>query len=285
MHELSLQFFIKPVWKAFVYGGVALIVFAVGLSIYGVWKIGYDFPYQPWVSDGSCTIAVVPIDGDILFAAQTMAPNGTTDMGMSPFADADAVVFTIRAAEADPLIEGILVRINSYGGSPVASMVIKEALGATTKPTLALVRDAGTSGAYMAALGADAIMAYPFSDIGSIGITSSYVDMVEKNEREGMRFIELSSGKFKDSGNPNRPLTAEDRALWERDIAHYHSIFVDMVATARSLPRDVVEKLADGSVLPAAFAKEAGLIDEVGNEGAAVSWFSEQGVHAVLCGQ
>lgn len=282
MSEFSIKFFAKPVWKAVVYGVAALVVFVAGLSIYGAWKVEYDFPYHPWVSDGYCTIALVPIDGDIMFSANTGV---SSDASGIPFADADAVVSTIRAAEADPLIEGILVRINSYGGSPVASMVIKEALDATTKPTLALIRDAGTSGAYMAALGADSIMAYPFSDIGSIGITSSYVDMAEKNEREGMRFVELSSGKFKDSGNPNRSLTDEERALWKRDIAHYHSIFVDMVAAARSLPRDVVETLADGSVLPAAFAQEAGLIDEVGNEATAYSWFAQQVESPVVCGQ
>jgi protease-4 len=285
MNELSVKFFAKPVWKAFVYGVSALVVFAVGLSMYGAWKVEYDFPYHPWVSDGYCTIALVPIDGDIMFASQANSLSSEGDATSFAFADADAVVSTIRAAEADPSIQGILVRINSYGGSPVASMVIKEALGATTKPTLALVRDAGTSGAYMAALGADAILAYPFSDIGSIGITSSYVDIVEKNEREGVRFVELSSGKFKDSGNPNRPLTEEERALWERDIAHYHNIFVDMVASARALPREAVEKLADGSVLPAALAQEAGLIDEVGNEAAAYSWFSTKVERAELCGR
>jgi len=143
-------------------------------------------------------------------------------------------------------------------------------------PNVALIREIGTSGAYLAATGADTIYASPFSDVGGIGITMSYLDNSQKNSFEGLQYQELTSAPFKDYGSPDKPLTEAERALFQRDLAEYHNTFVAQVASNRNISTTEVERLADGSALPGTLALEEGLIDHLGNQESTRSWFAEQ---------
>ncbi len=232
-----------------------------------------------------CNTVVVPLSGDILFGNPYAALGPTDEGGASlPYTDADFVVSLLHNAEQDPNVAAVMLQVDSYGGTPVASEVILDAMNELTKPSVALVREAGTSGAYMAAMGADTIIASPFSDVGSIGITSSYLQTVGQNTKEGLEFVSLASGKFKDSGNPNKPLTAEERTLFERDMAAWHEHFVDLVAKSRSMEREKVVRLADGSALPGALALSEGLVDMLGNRATAKAVLSTAlGYEAILC--
>ena len=276
---------VKLVGKPLLWSVAALIVFKMGLNMYGLWNDARTFPYSPWLSDGVCNTVVVPLSGDILFGNPYAALGPTDEGGASlPYTDADFVVSLLHNAEQDPNVSAVMLQIDSYGGTPVASEVILDAMNELTKPSVALIREAGTSGAYMAAMGADTIIASPFSDVGSIGITSSYLQTVGQNTKEGLEFVSLASGKFKDSGNPNKPLTAEERALFERDMAAWHEHFVDLVATSRSMEREKVVRLADGSALPGALALNEGLVDMLGNRATAKAVLSTAlGYDAVLC--
>jgi protease-4 len=133
----------------------------------------------------------------------------------------------------------------------------------------------GASGAYLAATGADTIIASEISDVGGIGITMSYLDNVAENQTLGLNYNELTSAPFKDSGSPDRELSEEERALFEKHLAIYHDVFVREVSENRNLPYEKVAELADGSTLPGALAKEAGLIDTLGDQETAREWFAE----------
>ncbi|MDO8682351.1 MAG: S49 family peptidase [Armatimonadota bacterium] len=257
---------------------VGLATFWGGLWIWGDWNDEWSgFNAQFTVSDGYCNIAVVPITGDI-----TTLPSNEGDPAdplaadAYPIANVDDILNQLRRAESDPDIEGILVRIDSLGGTPVASEILADAIKALNLPVAALIREYGTSGGYLAATGADTIFASPLSDVGSIGITMSYLENVGKNTKDGLRYVQLASAPFKDYGDPNKPLTAAERALFERDLKIYHGEFIKQVAANRNLPVEDVAKLADGSSMPGALALENRLIDTLGNQAATRSWFAQQ---------
>ena len=252
-----------------------VLVFMFGLWIWGAWHddwSGYNASLT--ISDGVCNIAVVPIIGDII-------PYALTDQDESgseshSYTNSDDVLFTLRMAEDDQNIKGILVRIDSSGGSPVASEIISNGFKRSLLPVVALIREIGTSGAYLAATGANTIIASPFSDIGSIGITMSYLENTAKNAKDGLQYIPLASAQFKDYGDPDKPLTYAERILLERDLKIYHEQFVKEVAENRNLPIEQVAKLADGSSMPGSLALKNKLIDTLGDQETARAWFAER---------
>jgi len=116
----------------------------------------------------------------------------------------------IDEIENDEYIGALIVEIDSYGGYPVASEEITNALKRMKTPVIALIRESAASGAYLIATGADKIYASEASDVGSIGVTMSYLDYSEQNKDQGIIYQQLSSGKFKDSGDPDKELTEEE---------------------------------------------------------------------------
>ena len=228
----------------------------------------------PANSDGVCKIAVVPLVGEI-----TSFDGGTysrADFEEIEMVSSDQVLTAFHEAQQDEDIKGLLLRIDSTGGGPVASEMIANALKRLGKPSVALIRETGMSGAYLAATGADTIIASAFSDVGCIGITMSYLDNSEKNESEGMRFVLLTSAPYKECRNPNKPLTDAERALLERDLKIYHDQFVKEVAENRNMSLATVAELADGSTMPGALALQVGLVDGLGDQESARMWFAEQ---------
>lgn len=254
--------------------GAVLVVFTVALGWYGSWLD--DREAREWaISDGYCNIAVVPIQGDIVaFEGDRFYEEGIAD---APIATAgDWAERYITSAEFDSAIVGIVAQIDSYGGYAAPGHQIMRALKSSPLPSVAYIREAGISAGYLVALGADTIVAAPFAAVGSIGITYSYVQNVGRNQKDGLEFVQLSSGAFKDIGNPNKPLTDEERILYERDIAAFNGIFIDLVATSRGMSKAAVAELADGSSMPAALALEKGLIDAVGDEESVSEWFAKE---------
>lgn len=258
-----------------VLGIIALAVFTAGLFIFGRWYGAWSGEAWYGVSDGICNIAVIPISGYITTTdAPASEEEGDEEGGEYATISADYVSAYARAIESDPYILGALARVDSYGGSPAGSSIIMNTIRRLSVPTVGLIREAGLSGGYSAAIGADHVIAGEYSDVGSIGVTMSYLENVERNEKEGYAFVQISSGAFKDAGNPNKALTAEERALYERDVKIYHDLFVKEVAEARGLRVEDVDALADGSALPGRLALEKGLIDELGDQETARDWFA-----------
>jgi len=102
------------------------------------------------------------------------------------------------------------------------------------------------------------------------------LDYSQKNKQEGLTYQQLSSGKFKDAGDPDKELTAEEKELLMKDIEKMHQLFIENVAVNRNLDIETVEKLADGSTMLGQDAKGKGLIDEIGNINDAKEWLKNQ---------
>lgn len=246
-----------PSIKREIFSVVLRIVAVVTTIVLIVGVLTISYSSLGMIGDGECNIAVFPVEGIIL-------PYGTAyDYGEFVTTPRDVRDF-IATAEAELGIQGILFDINSPGGTPVASETMAELVKETTLPTVALIGDTGASGGYMVASAADTIVASAMSDVGSIGVTMSYVEESEKNDEEGLTFVELATGKFKDAGNPNKPLSEEERALFQAQLETVHDEFVKIVATNRELDTETVKALADGSTLIGNAAKEAGLVDIIG---------------------
>lgn len=210
-----------------------------------------------------CNVAGIELHGEIV----TYMPPSDYDADGNILVDkvaSENVTYNINDVENDDSIKAIILEVDSYGGSAVAAEEISQALKNAKKPTVALIREAGDSAAYYAATGADKIYASLYSDVGSIGITASYLDASKQNQKEGLTYNQLSSGKFKDAGDPDRALTAEEIKIFMRDINIMHQNFVKAVAENRNLDIKKVENLADGSAMLGQMALQNGLIDEIG---------------------
>ena len=196
----------------------------------------------------------------------------------------EGILYSIDQAIEDDKIKAIILEVDSYGGSPVAGEEIAIALKSSNKPTVAMVRQAGISAAYWAATGANKIYASKNSDVGSIGVTQSYLNNVAKNQKEGYDFIQLRAGIYKDMGNPDKVLTEEEKTLLFRDLNIIHQNFIDAVSVNRKIPLEDVRKIADGSSVLGEKAKSLKLIDEIGGIIEVEKYLSEKiGEKAEIC--
>lgn len=266
-------------FKKVIKGLVIFLIFAAVIitikdEIMFEFKLG-PFAEKEYVSDelvtgeaqggeNICNVAGIKLHGDVVTYATI---NSLDKDGNQIFSDETAsenIIYQINEAEADDSIKAIILEVDSYGGVGVAAEEIANALKGVTKPTVALVRSAATSAAYWASTGANVIFASSMSDIGSIGVTMSYLDNTKKNSMEGLTYNSLSAGKFKDYGNPDKPLAAEEKVLVMRDLNIFHQVFIKAVADNRNLDINKVSALADGSSMPGEMALENGLIDGIG---------------------
>ncbi len=231
-----------------------------------------------------CTVARIPLTGIVT----------TTDAGLTRFLEygmissADDFVASVQWAEEDPTIEAILVEVDSPGGTPVAADEMLAALLKAEKPVVAVVREVGASAAYWVAAGADHIVASPVSDVGSIGVTMSYLEVASSSEIEGSRWVDLSSGGYKDAGHPERPLRLEEEEYFKSQVESVHTYMVDRIAQARPvLSREEVAALADGRAYVGTEALRLKLIDALGGFDEALLWLGEklgkQSDEVVLC--
>jgi len=242
---------------------LTLLAFMLGVIWYGHWYDSYSGVGQP-ISYGGCNIAVIPIQGDVVaYDGDSLVPSDAT---VPVSTSGDWVTGYMRSAIADPSILGVMVQVDSYGGLAAPAEQMMNAFTRSPVPVVSYIREVGASAAYLAATGAETIVASPFAQIGSIGITYSYVDNTESNKQQGYTFVQLSSGPFKDTGNPNKPLSNAERALYERDITIYKDLFVSAVSKNRKLSTTTVDAIADGSTMPSQIALEKGLIDAIGDD-------------------
>lgn len=175
----------------------------------------------------------------------------------------------VRKAERDPRIKGVILRINSPGGTVTASDTIYHELLRYKQrariPMVAHILDLGTSGAYYIAQAADRIVAQPTTVTGSIGVIMVRPSVSGLLEKIGVETAEITSGSHKAMGSPFRPLQDGDRALFQSVIDDLYGRFVDAVAAGRpKLARERIVELADGRIYTAEQARSAGLVDGLG---------------------
>jgi protease-4 len=261
------------------------ILFYAGLTIWGDWHDAWSgYNASTYIGDGYCNIAVLPIEGDIHGYGGVFDDYGNRVVSTNM---RDAISF-LEQAEYEPGIYGVLALVNSTGGSGAAAEQIATTLKQSMLPNAAYIVDSGASAAYLVASAADIIIASPFSDVGSLGVTMSYLDYSAQNMAQGIEYVSLSSALFKNYGDPDRPLTSEERALLERDLDVWHNELVAQVAENRKMSIDKIAALADGSSMPGRLAQAAGLVDVVGDREVVRDWFATQlGIsreEVVFCG-
>ncbi|MCG2689894.1 S49 family peptidase [Candidatus Parcubacteria bacterium] len=247
-----------------------------------VWQFSSESSIDDTNND-SCNVAGILLSGSLV----TYISSADYDLDGNLLVDQTAsedVVFYINEAEKNDKIKAIILEIDSYGGWPVAAEEVGNALKSAQKPTIALIRGAGVSAGYWVATGTDIIFASKNSDIGGIGVTMSYLDNVKQNQKEGFTYNQLSSGKFKDAGDPDRALSAEETKLFMRDINILHQNFIKTVVKNRGLNLEKVEVLADGSSMLGEMALRNGLIDEIGGEAEVIEYLESQiGEQVEIC--
>jgi len=175
----------------------------------------------------------------------------------------------VRKAERDRRIKGVVLRINSPGGTVTASDTIYHELAEYKHragiPMVAHILDLGTSGAYYIAQAADRIVAQPTTVTGSIGVIMVRPTVSGLLAKLGVETAEITSGPHKAMGSPFSPLRDDERALFQTVIDEMHGRFVGTVAAGRPrLAPDRVAALADGRIYTAQQAHDAGLVDEIG---------------------
>jgi protease-4 len=213
-------------------------------------------------------VAVVRLDGAI-----TSDPEDYfTTLGITPSRVAD-----LLEQAGNPAIKAIVVRVNSPGGSVVASDEIYHMLRKFDKPVVIWMGDMAASGGYYIACGGDYVFAHPDTLTGSIGVISQFLNVEELMEKIGVDAMVITSGPHKDLGSMFREMTEEERALWEEIIDETYDGFIELVAQARDLPLEDVRELADGSVYTGRQALELGLVDQVGTPDDAIAKAAELG--------
>lgn len=253
-----------PLWLRRVIVIVLFVGVVIGLDFLQDTMKGRDFYYgNNFYGDSTCNVLGVNIHGSIY----TYIPIDNEGNTIEDYQDAVAsedIIYMLKDAKYQSNIKAIVFEVDSPGGSPVAGEEISKAIKDVGKPTIAFIRDFGDSAAYMAISGVDKIFASKFSDVGGIGVTMSYLSNANKNQKEGYQYEQLISAKYKDSGNPDKILTAEEKVIFMRDLKIMHENFVKMISENRGLPIEAVKKIADGSTVLGVQAKELGLIDEIG---------------------
>lgn len=223
----------------------------------------------------NCNVYGINLHGDVVTYNSNDAYNDQYDVILDQ-TSADDIIWAVNEAQDNDKIKAIVIEIDSYGGSGVAGEEMMTAFKQSKKPVIAFIRNAGLSAAYLAATGAETIFASNFSDVGSIGVTMSYLQEAEKNTKEGLSYVDLSSGAYKDTGNPARTLSEDEKRLLMRDIKISYEYFVKLVSENRNLDIEKVRKLADGSSVMGEAALKNGLIDKIGIYPDVVNFLSEK---------
>ncbi len=200
-------------------------------------------------------IALVFVNGNI-----TDGESGSTGDAVSgPF------VRAMERLEDDDDVKAVVMRINSPGGSALASDRMWNAARhlAEAKPLIASVGDMAASGGYYIASAADEILAHPNSLVGSIGVVGGKFNFAGLAEDIGVNMYVLQRGKRAAWSTPVRALNPTERQAFEGLLRDTYDRFIDRVAAGRKMEREAVLAAAEGRVMTAQDGKELGLIDEM----------------------
>ncbi|MFC3609069.1 S49 family peptidase [Stutzerimonas tarimensis] len=189
-------------------------------------------------------------------------------------ASADNVVGGLRAAFRDEQTRGVVLRINSPGGSPVQSGYIYDEIlrlrgEYPDKKVYAVISDLGASGAYYIASAADEIYADKASLVGSIGVTAATFGFVEAMDRLGVERRVYTAGEHKAFLDPFQPQKPEETRFWKDVLEVTHRQFIESVQQGRGdrLQVDSHPEVFSGLIWSGEQALELGLVDGLGNTG------------------
>lgn len=181
---------------------------------------------------------------------------------------------TLDELAEDPLVQAVIVSINSPGGTTAGGEELYEALTAlrTSKPVVAVINEMGASAAYMTAIASDRIFARRLSIVGSIGVFYQHVDAGKLLSTIGVDFDKVQTGPYKAEPDVDEPMVGEVRARLQELVDDSFEWFVDIVAERRGIGRPATLALADGRIVTGRQALESKLIDAIGGEAEAIAW-------------
>ena len=218
------------------------------------------------VEEGSAVekILLIDIDGPISNRPKKTLVGFRSDTGM-----VDRIREILKKAEKDKNIKGILLRVNSPGGTVTSSDIIYHEIKSFKErfkvKVYVSVIDVAASGGYYVALAGDSIMVHPTSLVGSIGVLALKLNLEGLMDKVGVEWEVVKSSKKKDFMSPFRSLTKEERELFQETIDRYYDRFVDLVVLNRDgLDVKEVRALADGRVYNARQALNNHLVDSIG---------------------
>jgi protease IV len=212
-------------------------------------------------------IAVIVADGDIL--------SGRAQQGVI---GSDTFAEELRKARTNDRVKAIVVRINSPGGSALASDVMWREIKLATevKPVIASMSDYAASGGYYLAMACDTIVAQPTTITGSIGVFSVLFDMSSfLDNKLGITFEEVKTGEIGELITVTRPLNAVEKNIWQKKTEEIYEGFTTKAAAGRDMPVEELRKIASGRVWTGMQAKERGLVDVLGNFETAINLAAE----------
>ena len=180
----------------------------------------------------------------------------------------------IRKARKDEKVKAIVLRVNSPGGSALASDVIwrEIKLAKKEKPVVVSMGDVAASGGYYIACASDKIYALPNTITGSIGVFGLLMSFEELyTDKIGLTFDQVKTNKFADLGSVNRPLTQEEYDIIQKGVVDVYNTFTSKVAEGRDMSQENVDDIGQGRVWSGSNAMDINLIDEYGGLEAAVA--------------
>ncbi|GAB4156474.1 MAG: signal peptide peptidase SppA [Planctomycetaceae bacterium] len=209
-------------------------------------------------SSSSPKIAVIHATGAINTGKSTSSLLGGEVMG------SDTIVKAIQRAAKDKTVKAIVLRVDSPGGSALASDLMWRALHKAGKPVVASMGDVAASGGYYISMGADCIFAEPGTLTGSIGVVGGKLALRGLYKKVGINTTVLSRGKNAGALSMTDEFSKSERAAMQKMMNTIYKQFVTKAAQGRKMPYDKLEKLARGRVYSGKKAWKIGLVDKLG---------------------
>jgi protease-4 len=214
-------------------------------------------PLHPAALRSPGVIAVVRVHGVIA---------GGVELPLRRVAVDERIIFALRMARVNPLVRGVILHVDSPGGSALASDRIHHELVrlASRKPLVACMANVAASGGYYVAAAAHEIVAQPTTVTGSIGVVAARFVMAPLLERLGVATQVLQRGAHARLLDPFLPLGEHERAALDRELEHVYRAFLGVVAKGRGRSIEEIERVAQGRVWTGADAHAHGLVDRLG---------------------
>lgn len=208
----------------------------------------------------------------VLYAVGVISTGESSSEGTQVIGS-DTMVRLLRKIRADNSIRAVVLRIDSPGGSAIASDVIwrEVMLTSAVKPVIASMSDVAASGGYYIAMPAHQIVAEPATLTGSIGVVMVKFVIDGTLDKLGMNMERVADGRFADMYSPLRPFTPEERKKVEAQMQATYKAFVQKAAAGRQTTPERIDEIAQGRVWTGKQAKDLGLVDELGGLARAVA--------------
>ncbi len=216
--------------------------------------IGTTTAFLNWESDQG-QAAIIKLDGQI-------SPGGSDPLSGSSLSPEQVRSLNSRAISQGA--DAIIYEWNSGGGAVVASKEILRSIESVDIPTVCRIRDTGASGAYLASLGCDRIVADSASLTGSIGVKSSYLEFSGLMDKYGIDYVNITAGKYKEVGSQFQNTTEEEKEILNEKVEIIHEDFLNAVEENRNLTEEQMNEVETGEIFLGSEARDLGLVDTLG---------------------